>query len=226
MDRRAAQRAELTWRGAVPVSLRYDDPYFSLADGLAEADHVFLAGNGLPERFRPGFRVAELGFGSGLNALAAARAWSARSLPGVLCLTSFEAAPLAPADMARALARWPELAPWSVPLIAAWERGEREIALPGLALTVIEGDARTVLPRWTGTADAWFLGGFGPARSRELWEAPFLAEVARHTRGGGTCATHSAAGAVRAALGAAGFAVARTAGFGGRRRMTCGILAP
>ena len=34
----------LDWReGGVPVSLAFDDPYFSLAGGLAEARHVFLA---------------------------------------------------------------------------------------------------------------------------------------------------------------------------------------
>ena len=43
----------LDWRGAIPVSRRFDDPYFSLAGGLAETRHVFLAGNGLPRRLRP-----------------------------------------------------------------------------------------------------------------------------------------------------------------------------
>ena len=46
------QQAELEWRdGAVPVSVRFDDPYFSLDNGLEETRHVFLSGNGLPERF-------------------------------------------------------------------------------------------------------------------------------------------------------------------------------
>src|SRR5699024_6007511 len=52
--------AELQWRdGCVPVSTRFDDPFFSLADGLAETRHVFLAGNDLPARFRDGFHIAE-----------------------------------------------------------------------------------------------------------------------------------------------------------------------
>ena len=74
------QRAGLEWRdGGVPVSTRFDDPYFSLENGLAETRHVFLAGNDLPERFCPGFHVAELGFGTGLNALATSAAWQARA---------------------------------------------------------------------------------------------------------------------------------------------------
>ncbi|MEO0665283.1 MAG: FAD-dependent oxidoreductase, partial [Pseudomonadota bacterium] len=50
----------ITWRGPVPVAEVFDDPYYSLEDGLAEARHVFLAGNDLPTRFDDGFHIAEL----------------------------------------------------------------------------------------------------------------------------------------------------------------------
>jgi tRNA U34 5-methylaminomethyl-2-thiouridine-forming methyltransferase MnmC len=59
------QPHDLDWRDGVPVSRRFDDPFYSLEDGLAEAQHVFLGGNGLPARFRDGFHIAELGFGTG-----------------------------------------------------------------------------------------------------------------------------------------------------------------
>ena len=37
------QSAELDWRdGQIPVARRFNDPYFSLADGLAETRHVFF----------------------------------------------------------------------------------------------------------------------------------------------------------------------------------------
>ena len=40
---------DLTWRdGAVPVSGRFDDVYFSPENGLAETRHVFLDGVGAP----------------------------------------------------------------------------------------------------------------------------------------------------------------------------------
>ena len=51
------QHPDLDWRGDVPIARRFGDPYFSLADGLAETRHVFLAGNNLPERFRDGFHI-------------------------------------------------------------------------------------------------------------------------------------------------------------------------
>jgi tRNA U34 5-methylaminomethyl-2-thiouridine-forming methyltransferase MnmC len=224
MDAGRTEGAEVVWRGPVPVSARFDDPYYSLEDGLAESRHVFLAGNGLPERFRPGFHVAELGFGTGLNALAAWAAWRSAGVPGELRFTSFEAFPMASGDMRRALAAWPELSELAALLPEGWHRGDGALVLPGLRLTVITGDARERLPEWDGRADAWFLDGFGPAKNPELWEPALMAEVACHTAPGGTFATYSAAGPVRRALAAAGFEVERVPGYGRKRHMTRGRL--
>ena len=58
---------DLEWLdGDVPRAEGFDDTYFSKAGGLAETRHVFLSGNGLPERFqdRKRFSIAELGFGT------------------------------------------------------------------------------------------------------------------------------------------------------------------
>lgn len=216
------QHAELDWRvGDVPVSRRYDDPYFSLDDGLAETRHVFLAGNDLPDRFRDGFRVAELGFGTGLNMLVVAEAWAANGAPGTLHLTSFEAHPMEAADMARALAAFPALAYRSARLVEGWQRRAATIDLgDGALLEVIIGDARRTLPGWTGMADAWFLDGFAPARNPELWGDDLMAAVAAHTASGGTAATYTAAGHVRRALSAAGMDVERVPGYGRKRHMT------
>lgn len=222
-DQRAGSCSGLDWRaGDVPVSRRFDDPYFSAADGLAETRHVFLAGNGLPARFRDGFRVAELGFGTGLNMLAAAQGWAAQGAPGRLWLTSFEAYPMRADDMARALAAFPALTPWAARLLEGWRAGAAEIALgDGVSLSVIIGDARETLPAWTGRADAWFLDGFAPARNPELWGEALMAAVAAHTAPGGTAASYTAAGHVRRALAAAGMDVTRAPGYGRKRHMTC-----
>jgi tRNA U34 5-methylaminomethyl-2-thiouridine-forming methyltransferase MnmC len=216
---------EIDWRaGAVPVSRRFDDPFYSLEDGLAEARHVFLGGNDLPARFRPGFHIAELGFGTGLNLVAAALAWSAAGRRGRLRFTSFEAFPLAGADARAALAAFPEAAPLADAIAAALD-GDGRIETPALSLRIVAGDARRTVPAWDGAADAWFLDGFAPARNPELWEPALLAAVARRTRRSGTCATYSAAGAVRAALDAAGFTVERAPGHGRKRHMVTGVLA-
>lgn len=216
--------ADITWKdGGVPVSARFDDPYFSLQDGLAETVHVFLDGNDLAVRLGPGFQLAELGFGTGLSFLATQQLMADRAIPGPVRFTSFEAFPMRAADMSRALAAFPTLAPLAADLTERWT-GPGAYDFGDMALEVIAGDARRTLPRWAGGADAWFLDGFAPVRNPELWEPALLAEVARHTSPGGTFATYTAAGHVRRALSEAGFEVTRAPGYGRKRHMTRGRL--
>ncbi|WJS83370.1 tRNA (5-methylaminomethyl-2-thiouridine)(34)-methyltransferase MnmD [Paracoccus sp. TOH] len=218
MNERDQSSADLDWReGAIPVSRRFDDPYFSLSGGLEETRHVFLAGNDLPARLRPGFHVAELGFGTGLNLLALAQVVT---VP--VRFTSFEAFPMSLDELARAHAAFPELAPLADQLRAGWP--QRRLSVGLVEAEIIEADARQALPGWDGRADAWFLDGFSPAKNPELWGEALMAEVARHTAPGGTFATYTAAGHVRRALAAAGFAVTRAPGFAGKRHMSCGRL--
>lgn len=218
----------VAWReGRVPVSPRFDDPYYSIHDGLAESRHVFLAGNGLPERARgqQGFTIAELGFGTGLNLCATAHALQNAGIAGPVRYASFEAFPIAADDMARALAAFADVAPQAAVLLAAWRRGARRFTLGPVAVEIIEGDANATLPGWDGQADAWFLDGFAPARNPELWRPELMRAVAAHSRPGATLATYSAARAVREALAAAGFEIERVPGFGAKRHMTVGRLA-
>lgn len=221
----ADQTDRVEWRGGItPVSVRFDDPYYSIHDGYAETEHVFLAGNGLPERVRPGFQIAELGFGTGLNLLATAAVLQSSGKTGPIHYTSFEAFPMSSSDIHRALTHFP-ISPELVRIfLVAWGKGERCFDLPGISVEIIEGDARSTLPDWQGKADAWFLDGFSPAKNPELWGAELLAEVARHTAPKGTFATYSAAGHVRQALTNAGFQVLRVPGYGRKRHMTTGHL--
>ncbi|MEP1328248.1 tRNA (5-methylaminomethyl-2-thiouridine)(34)-methyltransferase MnmD [Pseudophaeobacter sp.] len=225
----ADQQARLSWRDdRIPVSDQFDDPYFSIQDGLAETEHVFLAGNDLLQRFAtdvqlPDFHVAELGFGTGLNMLAVWRAWEQSGHQGVLQFTSFEAFPMAPDDMAKALAAFPDVAPWAARFLQKWQ-GSGLCDLGSLQLNVVTGDARLSLPEWTGAANAWFLDGFSPAKNPELWQEDLLQAVADHTAPGGTAATYTAAGFVRRGLENAGFTVTRVAGFGRKRHMTKAVL--
>jgi tRNA U34 5-methylaminomethyl-2-thiouridine-forming methyltransferase MnmC len=212
------QTAQIDWRDATPVSRRFDDPYFSLQGGLAETRHVFLAGNGLPERFRPGFSILELGFGTGLNFLMTLRAHR-EAQPGPLAYTSFEAFPMSPPDRARALSAFPDLAPEAAELTEAL-RAPGPWTFGDVTLQIIEGDARDTLPAWPGPADAAYLDGFSPAKNPEMWEPALLAAVAHKLAPGGTLATYSAAGHVRRALADASLDVQRRPGFGSKRHMT------
>ena len=217
------QSAELIWRdGTIPVSTRFDDPYFSLENGLNETRHVFLDGNDLPARFAKGFHIAELGFGSGLNFLAVWQAWEAAGMETPLSFTSFEAFPMSATEMRRAHEAFPELAPWAARLQAAWEEDPSLAGLDGVEAQIVIGDARATLKTQDWQADAWFLDGFSPAKNPELWDEALMAEVAVHTKPGGSFATYTAAGFVRRGLEAAGFAVERIAGYGRKRHMSIG----
>ncbi len=213
------QPPDLEWKdGDVPVATRFDDPYFSLGNGLSETAHVFLAGNGLPGRLRDGFHIAELGFGTGLNLLAALKLWRDTNQTGTLHFTTFEAYPMAPADMARAQAAFPEIAALAEEM--APHLGKTAFSLPGLAFQMQQGDARQTLAAWDAQADAWFLDGFSPAKNPEMWEEALMQAVFDHTAPQGTAATYTAAGHVRAKLASAGFTVTRAPGFGRKRHMT------
>lgn len=217
--------------GNIPRSARFADTYYSRADGLAETRHVFLAGNDLATRFAAtgsdgSFTIAETGFGTGLNFLAALELWQQIAPAGArLDYLSFEQFPLSAVEIERALSRWPAIAGLAEPLLAQWQpdpdffRWQQE----GVSLAVFMGDANTRLPQLDLPADAWFLDGFAPARNPELWNGELMAEVFRHTKPGGTFATYTAAGWVRRNLEAAGFAVERIPGHAGKREMMRGL---
>jgi tRNA 5-methylaminomethyl-2-thiouridine biosynthesis bifunctional protein len=206
----------------VPRSARFDDIYFSTADGLAESRSVFLQGCGLPEAWAgcDRFVVGELGFGSGLNILALLELWRRTREPGArLNVFSIEALPIAMEDARRALAAWPELADLTEMLTARWPRpsaGFHRIDLPevGAVIDLAVMDAAAALEAWTGSADAWFLDGFSPARNPDMWSERVLAGLARRSALGARAATFTVAGAVRRGLAAQGFAVEKHPGFG------------
>lgn len=205
----------------------YDDTYFSRDGGLAETRLVFLEGCGLPRRWagRDRFTVAELGFGTGLNALALWDLWRRHrpSPRAVLHLVTVEGF-LMEADVARASlqASAPELGELAGQLLARWPvrtAGLQRIWFEedGFALTVVVGEAGAWLPQLSFQADAWFLDGFAPARNPLMWSPQVLGEVRRLCAPGAQAATYSVAGPVRRALQELGFTLARPPGFGRKR---------
>lgn len=217
------QTAQIEWQeNGTPVSIQFNDPYFSAVGGLSETEHVFLAGNALPTRFTDGFHIAELGFGTGLNLLATLQSFRNSKTVGKLHFTSFEAFPMAPSDMAQALLPFDGL---DTELIMQQWTGETfTLSAPDFEATIIIGDARETLPAWEHKADAWFLDGFSPAKNPELWSPEILLEVGKHTNPRGTFATYTAAGHVRRSLTDAGFQVERVPGFGRKRHMSVGQM--
>src|SRR5512135_891667 len=106
-----------------PYSGQYDDVYHSADGGLGQARHVFLGGNGLPQRWRgrESFVIVETGFGLGLNFLATWQAWRGDAArPERLHFVSVEKHPYTAADLAALLRHWPELEALSSQLLRAW----------------------------------------------------------------------------------------------------------
>ncbi|WP_341501543.1 bifunctional tRNA (5-methylaminomethyl-2-thiouridine)(34)-methyltransferase MnmD/FAD-dependent 5-carboxymethylaminomethyl-2-thiouridine(34) oxidoreductase MnmC [Gallaecimonas sp. GXIMD4217] len=218
-----------------PVADDFDDVYFSNASGLDETRHVFLMHNGLPQRFRDhrgAFVIAETGFGTGLNFLTTWQAHRAEAGPNCrLHFISFEKFPLARADLAKALAAWPELAELSEALIDQYPPlvpGCHRLLFDGGRVTldlwlcdVAEGTAQLHCPQG-GLVDAWYLDGFAPAKNPDMWSQALFDAMGRLARADASFATFTAAGFVRRGLIAAGFAAEKVKGFGHKREMLRG----
>ena len=224
---RLLTQPDIDWKDdGTPVARAAGDVYFTAGDGLGETRAVFLTGCGLPEgwRGRETFTIAETGFGTGLNFLAAWDLWrqSRPSPTAFLHFVSYEGFPLAPADVTRALSAWPELADLSQQLIAVWPgpvRGVRHFVWPedGVTLTLHLADIAESFPDSVYHADAWFLDGFSPAKNEDMWAADLFKWVSERSVPGAPAATFTVAGAVRRGLADAGFSVAKAPGHGRKR---------
>ncbi|HET7524564.1 MAG TPA: FAD-dependent 5-carboxymethylaminomethyl-2-thiouridine(34) oxidoreductase MnmC [Burkholderiaceae bacterium] len=213
---------------AAPRAPDYDDVYHPRGGAFAQARHVFLAGNGLPQRWalRRHFVILETGFGLGHNFLATWAAW--RDDPQRcehLWFLSVDKHQLLATDMRRAhsgsaeasLARelvdaWPPLTP---------DLHRRDFARGRVHLLLAFGDVATWMPQWMAAVDAFYLDGFAPARNPAMWQPQVLQRLGRLAAEGASAATWSSARIVREALDAAGFTVQRAAGFDAKRDMLC-----
>jgi len=215
-----------------PFSEAFGDVYHSAEGGLAQARHVFLLGNRLPERWRGkrSFTVFETGFGFGLSFLATWKAWredAARCER--LHFVSVEKHPFAVADLSFLWETNPELKMHSQELIARWPMlvpGVHRIEFESgrVVLTLFLGDVADGLPQLQLAADAICLDGFAPRKNPQMWEPRLLRHLGRLAAPGATLATWSVAAAVREALEGAGFAVDKAEGFGTKREMLAGRL--
>ena len=213
-----------------PWSPDYGDVYHSAAGGPAQACAVFIAGNGLPERWqgRERFVILETGFGLGLNFLATWATWQADpQAPARLHFLSVEKHPFSADDLASAHAAWPEFAALSAELYAHWPPllpGVHRLTLAGgkLILTLVFGDACSTLKKIDAKVDAFYLDGFSPAKNPELWSPPLFKALARLAAPAATLATWSVAAAVRQGLSAVEFDLEKRPGFGSKRDMLVG----
>ncbi|MDE2432749.1 MAG: FAD-dependent 5-carboxymethylaminomethyl-2-thiouridine(34) oxidoreductase MnmC [Burkholderiales bacterium] len=217
----------------VPYSPLYDDVYHAVAGAAQQARHVFLQGNGLPQRWqgRDQFVILETGFGLGNNFLETWAHWQADPQRcRHLFFVSVEKHPLPRSDLERVHAEgsplaseliraWPVLTPGLHTLSFEDERGQVTLLL-GL------GDVADILPKLVLQADAFYLDGFAPAKNPQMWDQAMLARLGRLAAPGATAATWSIARGVRDGLTQAGFVVTRAPGFASKRDMLQAVYSP
>jgi tRNA 5-methylaminomethyl-2-thiouridine biosynthesis bifunctional protein len=247
-DSSPIDHAQLQWdEDGQPLSSVFGDVYFSRANGLEETRHVFLQHNQLNERWQQlhagaHFTIAETGFGSGLNFLAAWQLWLTAAPAGAqLHFVSVEKYPLTKSDLQRALALWPELDEFTAQLIDAYPvfvgtGFHRLNFMDGrVRLTLIIEDAARGFSQLLATPqpayashcakiDAWFLDGFAPAKNPQMWSDELFTVIRQLSHPGTTAATFSAAGIVKQGLKLAGFNIRKVPGFGRKREMVAARL--
>jgi len=239
--------AQLQWdEQGQPLSSEFGDIYFTTVNGLEETRHVFLNHNQLAERWHAlgegeHFCIAETGFGSGLNFLAAWDLWLATApTSSQLHFVTVEKYPLNKTDLTRALALWPELASFSEQLIANYPTivdtgfhrlnfmdGRIKLTLiiddAALGLTKLLASTHPLFARSGAKVDAWFLDGFAPSKNPHMWSDALFDVIGKLSNTGTTAATFSAAAIVKNGLRHAGFSIQKVAGFGRKREMVKGI---
>lgn len=217
----------------VPRSEQFDDVYFSHADGLAEARHVFLDGNNLPEVWNDhkDFTICETGFGTGLNFLAALNLWkncTEDKRSKNLHFISFEKYPVTKEYIKEHLSHWDEINAELEQLLLVYpvhlESGRYDLnIMQGIKLTLIIGDVNEEMPKFDGSVDCWFLDGFKPSSNPDMWSEAVFENMARLSKDMARFSTFTAAGFVRRGLEAQGFEVSKVAGFGRKREMCVGV---
>ena len=235
MTHKKIEHAQLNWRDEQPESTQFGDIYFSVEDGIAETEHVFIQSNKLPDRLaqldQPIFTIGETGFGTGLNFLVARQHFLTSAKPHhTLHFISCEKYPMRLDDLKRALTPIGAKTPFTEgvnQLVRLWPA-----ALPGfhklsfdngrIQLWLLFGDAAEQLSQIDTRVDAWFLDGFAPSKNPEMWNDALFKQLARLSSEQTSFATFTSAGIVKRGLQSVGFEIKKIPGFGRKREMIHG----
>jgi len=242
------ETAKITWTNKTPNSSEYNDIYFSPEGGLAESQYVFIDNNNLIDRWslldtQSSFTIAETGFGTGLNFLAACQLWNKNiektlqknnrniefnpnNTPS-LHFISFEKHPLSTEDIEKALTIFPELKKYSQELLTLYPKithGFHRLHFSNnVHLTLIFDNALNAIKQLDCKVDAWFFDGFSPSNNDDLWSTELFQASKKLNHEKTTFSTFTAAGHVKRKLQSIGFNVEKIKGFGKKRDMLRGI---
>lgn len=198
-----------------------DEHYHSVNGALREAIHIFIQA-GLRSLEKDFVRIAEVGFGTGLNAFLTLKEVEQNQSHHIDYYT-IEKYPL-PMNTIQALNYgeliWQEHQELFTALHAADWNCEQKIT-DRFSLHKIEGDSNTCeLP---DQIDLIYFDAFAPEKQPEMWNQAIYDRLYAHTASGGVIVTYCAKGVVRRGMQAAGFEMSRLPGPPGKRHILRGI---
>ena len=209
-----------------PYSSRFDDLYFSKDLGIEESNYVYLEGTGALAAIRnriAKIRIAEVGFGVGLNFILTLRAFlKESSKEQTLYYFSAEKFPIEKEDLFSLYRAYPELLSYAETLLSQYP-----ILTPGIH-RLFFGDGRIILDLFIGeasdafmqsdfTADFWYWDGFSPSKNPDAFSETLFAAVRERSSLTARGSSFTAAGWVRRALEVNGFLVSKRKGHGKKR---------
>ena len=227
----------LTWDNNEPRSLDHDDRFFQ-SNVIDETSEVFIKANNLLERWaenkQSNFKIAELGFGFGLNFLITAKYWYQHNQNSKewLDYVSIDCFPLDIKDFKKVVANYPELKEFSDEFIEHFPiecNGFTRVEFPKfrIRLTLIINNVEDALASLIGNKnnkfDAWYLDGFDPNKNLSMWSSKVFESLYLLSNKNATFGTYTAAGFVRRGLEENGFKVSRVKGFANKRHRLQGV---
>jgi tRNA U34 5-methylaminomethyl-2-thiouridine-forming methyltransferase MnmC len=210
-------------------SKEYNQTYHSKHGAFQEAQHVFLEGSAVLEKFQAEEKVAvlEIGFGTGFNFFLTAR--EAQKQKAELTYYAVENDLLSYNDFSKLnhqqlfsddpvrnyFLNWRKD-------IKELKSGIHEIVFKNIRLILICSNALHVnLP--VNYFDAVYLDAFSPDVNPELWTSSFFLQIRPSMKPSARLSTYSAKGSVKRALQNAGFVVHKQPGPKGKREMLVAI---
>lgn len=240
---------------SVPFSSQFNDVYYSVESGIDESHHVFIQGTQLLQRIESGqtnMNIAELGFGTGLNAMATLYYLhqcfntTSKSKPSSglhVQYHAIEGFPMSPDVFAQSAVRWePFLGKSSrditqayceclyQPVVSNRVTVTSALVTPWFTLHLWLGDVEACLKEMMAykvlaqwPINTWYLDGFSPAKNPQMWTDSVFQFMAELSQLEARLATYTAAGFVRRGLQAQGFDMTKLPGFGSKRDMLAGV---
>ncbi len=242
--------AEIEWRNGLPFSTEFDDVYFSIHGAVEESQHVFINGNNLIDDWKNKsqniYRIAELGFGSGLNFFNTVQHWLAHQATSKINVEqtqqdlhyiAIEKRPFSLKDFKQSCLIWPEFSDITEQLITNYPSqtyGRHQIYFKkwNIILTLLFMPVEDALEDLVQESayqqnktkiDHWFLDGFAPTKNNSMWGPKTARQIAKLSRIGTRLATYSVAASVKSPLVQAGFKITKKKGFAKKREMLTAV---